>query len=49
MVYTVAFDNVHIVLDLVSFLFIFFVIFFISIRRPPWKSTFVVVGASVAK
>ena len=26
--FTVAFDNVHIVVDLVSFLFIFFVIFF---------------------
>ena len=44
---TITFDNVHIVVDLVSFLFIFFVIFFIW--KPPWKSTFVVVGASVAK
>ena len=43
MVYTIAFDNVHIVIYLVSFLFIFFVIFFIS--TPP----VVVVGASVVK
>jgi hypothetical protein len=41
-VYTIAFENVHIVIYLdylVSFFFIFFVIFFISTPPPPWKST----------
>ena len=38
MVYTIAFENVHIVIYLVSFFFIFFVIFFIS--TPPVEINF---------
>jgi hypothetical protein len=41
---TVAFNNIHVAVDLVSF-HLFFVIGLSGRPPPPWKSTIVVVGA----